>query len=374
MTYVVTLLITLFLCVFCKTVKTNLLGRKVELLPKTVICFFPFFFLMAFRWNLGVDTFYGIGHYSRAYYLASQGINTVNYPWLFFKVYSFFSSLGIPLFWFYFFVTCIYFYSIISLIKDLHLDITWSCLAFFGTDMLIFAFSAVRQSLSLSFVIFALKYYFVESNRSNIKCIVFLILASMIHPTCVVYVFIFGIEKILTFNSIKEISRKRIINLIIGGIISSPILYIAAKFLLNNSNYALNSVELKFTSSYLLFYAILLYFCYESKNQILCKNSKFDVLIIAVIILFVAAIISPAIYHMDRVFHLFSPIYLIVIPTIAKSISKKEMKVVFRCLMIFMFCVFLKSYFIVGNINYETYGHYTSVFENWDYYTHLTGK
>ena len=119
------------------------------------------------------------------------------------------------------------------------------------------------------------------------------------------------------------------------------------------------------------FFTFILWTAYKYKKQITKINKKYIIIIEAFILLFFLSLTSAAIYNVDRIFQLFTPLYLIYIPTLWKVIPKGKKRNIIMGIIILLLVWNIKQYFIPGNKDYEAYSHYRSVFENWNYYTHL---
>ena len=373
MIYIATLLVTIILSYFGEHVFINWKGikNKKNKFVRILISMIPFFLIMAFRWNLGFDAVYGYGHYSSGYRWAAVGINKYNYTVGFFKFFEILAKLNIPIFWCYFIITIIYFAAICIFIYKLNLNMIWASITLFGVDMLIFSFSAIRQSLSLAIVMLALAIYFSNYKYRAEITLLLLALASTIHLTVLCYILLI-LGDLLIGNSIIK-SKKRIILLVFIGIILLPIIYSITHKVMNYTNYANSTTvfELKFTEYYVVFFTFILWTAYKYKKQITKINKKYIIIIEAFILLFFLSLTSAAIYNVDRIFQLFTPLYLIYIPTLWKVIPKGKKRNIIMGIIILLLVWNIKQYFIPGNKDYEAYSHYRSVFENWNYYTHL---
>lgn len=374
MFYIFVFFITLILSYLVKRVVIKMGEQsKKDSISKVIIVYFAFFFIAAFRWNMGIDSYYGVGHYSVGYYWASQGINRFNYDIGFFKFFEMCSKNGMPIFWCYFIISLLYFIAVIWLVKEMELDLSWSVITFFGVDMLIFTFSAVRQTLAFTFILFAMGFYFDSRKRGYLYSLLMLIIATAIHSTSALYFVLFLVDYIVKIIYKKDLKKRNIRQLISLGALLSPLIYFIIKKILATSQYSNSTAILKFTPSYLVFYCILLYAGYRYRDIILKKNPKYSLLILSFIVLVILGLVSSAIYHMDRIFHLFTPIYFIFIPVLWESVPKGRHKTIIFTLMIFMMIWIVKGYFVPGNTDYEVFGKYRSVFENWEYYSRLGG-
>ena len=375
MYYICALMISILLCELLQkySVRIGNFHTKNHVYLGMFLSFLPLFFLAAFRWDLGVDTIYATGHYSAGYRLASVGRNDINYAVGFFKFFELFASNGIPLFWCYFTITCMYFCAIFYLIKKLRLDLFWTVVTFFGIDLYIFSFSAVRQSLAFVFIFVALAVFFQDEKRNYLKTFLLLVLATSIHYTCIIYFGLILLDFLVRKKKFVGFKRATVFNFMVGGVVLSPLMYyMAKKFIL--SNFYLGGLVLtKFTPSYLVFSAFFLWIGYQYWKGIVKQNPKYSILVVAMVALFFLTVLSPVIYHMDRVFHLFCPIFLIYIPVLWKSIAVQTERYMIFLMIVVIMMYLIKAYFIPipGSLDYEAFGTYHSVFENWDYYTTL---
>lgn len=374
MYYIIALIISLLLCKLTEKqsfkIGLRTRGRGV-VYWKIILSFLPLLFLAAFRWDLGVDTIYGKGHYSSGYKLAAAGKNTINYAIGFFKFFEFFAKHHIPLFWCYFVITILYFFAVFYLIKKLNLNLFWSIVTFFAIDLYLFSFSAVRQALAFVFVFIALAVLFQNNKRRYLYTVALLVIATLIHYTSAVYFVLVFVEIVNRKKNFSGIKRKTVVRLLIAGVVSSPVLYYMARRVLSSTAYAIILVDTDFTPSYLIFSGVLVWTGYRYWKGIVAQNPRHSLLVISILALFIITIISSAIFHMDRVFHLLCPIFLIYIPVLWNAIDNKIERFLIFLIIVLMMAFLIRNYFIPGTLSYEAVGTYQSVFEDWDYYTNL---
>ena len=116
------------------------------------IAFLPLFLLALFRWNVGVDVVYGTGYYYIEYTAIQAGMgNILGYEPGFYWLMKLCNLLHLNLYLFYCVITIIFFLLFLKYIKNNTDNITLAAIIFFNSDLYLFTFSTLRQTIGMAF-------------------------------------------------------------------------------------------------------------------------------------------------------------------------------------------------------------------------------
>ena len=355
--YWVALLITCLLTFFLFYWKKNA-NSKVEITHlKVFLAFSPLFLVALLRWNVGVDVVYGTGYYYKAYEaIKASGSNIFNYEPGFYLLMRLCSSLGFNLYMFYCLITILFFFLFTKFIANNSKNIVIASILFVLSDLYLFTFSTLRQSLGIAFALYPMslvlkKKYFYK----NWKWWVSSIVAYSMHGT-ILYLFI-----IVILSRIK-IKRSFLILLTAIFCITSPLLSSAIGTLVSHmpyfnkyfgSNMYINSFAITYFAIALIMLIISLL---NYKNLINSDENNYTLINICAFTTILMAN-SKMLIMPYRIFPLFVPIYILVASNILATIKRKTYKQLFTSLYLILpfLMLFINQYYISIENNYFEY-------------------
>lgn len=338
--------------------------KRSRNLAKTIWMLMPLALVMLFRWNVGVDSFYG-NSYSSAYHAAAEGINFRKFEPGYFFMSAMISKMHIPFFWFLFLLSIIYLICVCYGITRASVSPAYSILIFVLSMAFFDAFSALRQSLAQGLCIVALSIWISkdESNKKSITsrwilgCIA---IACFFHYIAIIYIPIY-----LICN--RKYRRNRLVLISICAIVASPIIHALLNWAIRLTIGSRYQTE-GFASSYAALAVIIFALCIWKYNDMLLINPNAYILINLSLCVAVLMINSSALVLPYRFFDGIKICYIFTIPLIIKS----ERKVLFRIGITLIVLIVFGLFFWNSLYNQDSvYAHYQSVLNNWSYISTL---
>lgn len=321
----------------------------------------PLTFLIAFRWNVGVDSFYG-NSYTIAYHAAAEGNNFRDFEPSFYLLMQLFSSTGIPFFWF-LFVQAIFFMLCVTYgINKGSVAPVISILVFFFIQVYFDAYSALRQAMAeaLAIVAFAKLGSEAQTRKRDIVCLLLFALATTFHMVSILYFAVFLICRV-------RFDKKTYISIAVVLTLAYPIIQIVLKYamqLVMGDRYNLNA----FASSYTILAGVILVVCAINYDVITEMNPCAYFYMNVALVSFLLMMNSNALMLPFRVFDAIKVGYIFVIPYAFKSCRKPIDKLVYSVVIIGLLGLwFFNSFYLQENVM----AHYQSVFPVWDTATTL---
>lgn len=321
----------------------------------------PLTFLIAFRWNVGVDSFYG-NSYTLAYHEAAKGINTRDFELGFYWLARIFASTGVPFFWFLFVQAIFFMFCVTYGINKGSVAPVISVLVFFFLQVYFDAYSALRQAIAegLAIVAFAKLGSEEESKKRDIVCLVLIALAALFHLISILYFIVYLFCRV-------HFDKKTYISIAVVATIAYPITQIVLRYamqLVTGGRYQYSG----FASSYAILTGVVLVVCIINYDVIIGMNPRSYFYLNAALIGFILMLNSNALMLPFRVFDAIKVGYLFIIPYAFKSCRKPIDKLVYQLLIVVLLGLwFYSSFYMKDNVMAD----YNSVFPVWSTATKL---
>ena len=111
--YIVATILSALFALYLSRVHTSggvLTERGIRYMPTFTHAFFallPLTLVELFRWDVGQDSLYGASYYT-GYLMAQDGLNLLNFEWLFFTFTRVFGLFQLPFFWYLFVIALLF--------------------------------------------------------------------------------------------------------------------------------------------------------------------------------------------------------------------------------------------------------------------------
>lgn len=323
---------------------------------KAFLTLLPLCFLAVFRWDVGVDSLYG-GTYWTAYHMASIGENSGDFEPGFYWLMRLFSGLGVPFYWFLFFLAVLFMACISFAMGRGSVWTGWSVLIFFLIAFYFDCYSSLRQSMAeaICLIGWADMGYLPPSRKKNLRIILIFILAGAFHITAWMCIPIFLICRI-------RFSRAGLLKLLLTALLATPVLQIlistAMQLLTDNPHYSIMGVARINALLSLVLAAIGWYFYDEIKT--LDENAYMYVNF--AICIFILLLNSGAMYLPYRVFDMLKIGYVFIVPYMLKGIQRGRIRLYIQLLILLMFGMWFVNYFFIQDV---FVAQYQFAFSNW---------
>lgn len=349
--YWIALLMTVFFAWILTSKNINLgYGRygKVTYI-RVGIAFSPLFLLELLRWNVGVDVVYGTGYYYLEYNAIQAGEgNVLGYEIGFYLLMEICNALQMNLYMFYCVVTVIFFAFFVKYITENADNIILCAIVFFTSDLYLFTFSTLRQSMGIAFFLYPMS-EMLNGNKywKNLKWWLCTIITISMHTSIVYLLLVLVISRV-------HIRKKALFCITILGCVLSPVLrallfkamshtYYFAKYFGSNEYY------MEFTPTY-FFIALLvfvpLYIFYDKFME--NENNYIMINVSALVVLLMFN--SQVLLMPYRIFSLFVPVYIVLIARLIEKLSCRSSIRFIGCvyfIMPFLF-LFINQYYLNG--------------------------
>ncbi|MEG2021070.1 MAG: EpsG family protein [Oscillospiraceae bacterium] len=328
---------------------------------KTILMLLPLFMVLAFRWNVGVDSFYG-GSYSRAYHLAATGISERAMEPGYFLLSMLFSMLHVPFFWFLFFLASVYILCVSYAIFKLSVSPAYSIFLFVILMSYFDAFSALRQATAQGICMAALARWLSqeENQKNDVIYLVTVGFAAMFHYIALIYIFLYLVSR-------RKYSKKNYIVIILCLTAASPLIG-AVLNLISSFVSGGGYQERGWASSYAIIALFVLTLCVYKYDTIISINPRARVLINLSLCTFVFMINSSALLLPYRFFDVFKIGYIFTIPYVIKSEKTHLNRVAMTIAIVLGFGLFFWNAFY----NQDTIlRQYQSALSSWEYVSTL---
>lgn len=341
------------------------------------LCMLPLFLLLAFRWNVGVDSVYG-SSYSIAYHNAAVGINSVGkvvFEPGYYLLSRVFASAKVPFFWFLFAQAIIFFFFIILGIKKGSIAPIWSVLVFFCFTVFFDEFSSLRQAISESLCLFALSFLLQDgfSRKSTIRYMAVVAAACTFHTISILFIPLYFFLRI-------KLTRRQCLWICLIGVAANPVMKVIIRVistLFYGDKYSTVGVGV----TYVFVVAVITLLCLLRYDNIMRLNENGNIIMNYSVFAFIVMANSSALVLPFRVFDLLKIGYIFVIPYIVVSgrlnvvsAMQRGVLVMTKTQLIICFVLLSVLAFWITNflfIQHNVYSEYHSVFENWNTYTSL---
>lgn len=325
--------------------------NKVVSIILIMISFFIVLFPMGFRYGVGTDYFYtyyphffGIANGTMRF--SEEGFNLLNKV-----IYELTGDYRVL-----FFVTSFLFlYFLYRGIYENSDNIFVSVLLIFLAQPYFYAMNMVRQAIAISIIFYAFKY--IKTNKKIIFS-VYCIFASLIHSSA-----LFMIPFVFLFN--MKLSNKKRIIIVATLMILEPIVAIAVKYIIMNTQYAwyyTSRYNTGTTSNLLIIvniiiFALNIFYMGQKYKE---KNSEYEVLtninFIGICILILASNIPLA----NRLVRYFSIFQLLLLPQIFKQEKNAKTRMVVEVFTLGL--LFIVMYYQIIILKGEQVVPYRSIF------------
>ena len=249
-------------------------------------------------------------------------------------------------------------------VADNSKNVGLSAIIFVLSDLYLFTFSTLRQTLGIAFAFYPITLMLKQNNfYKNFKWWIFSILALSMHNT-ILYIFL-----ILILSKI-EFKKKSLIIIVSLGCVLSPFVQIILSKLVSYTSYfekyfETNMFESSFTLTYFLIAFMLFIISLLNYEKILGENSE-DYRLINICAFTTILMANSKILIMPyRVFPLFVPFYIILCSKIVDKVDSTKFKyfaTYFYLIIPFLF-LFINQYYIgngAENFIYKTIFDYES--------------
>lgn len=321
----------------------------------------PLTFLIAFRWNVGYDSYYG-NSYTLAYHAAAEGDNYRDFEPGFYLLMRLFSSAGIPFFWF-LFAQALFFMSCVSYgINKGSIAPVTTILVFFFVQVYFDAFSALRQAIAegLAIVAFGKIGGEINTRRRNIICLCIFGVAALFHSVALLYFVVYAF-------CIVRFDKKLYISIFVVGTAAYPVIQAILRYVMQlivGDKYSF----MGFASSYTALAGIILLVCIINYDVIVRMNSNAYFFMNMALVCFLLMMNSNALMLPYRVFDAIKVGYIFIIPYAFRACRRPIDKLVYPVVVIGLLGLwFYNSLYLQDNIM----AHYQSVFPVWQTATQL---
>lgn len=350
-----------FLCKTTEYRELKVFSRTPKSFFASFVILLPLTFLILFRWNVGVDSYYG-STYSTAYAASAQGLNIHNFEVGFFWLCSIFSKLGIPFFWFLFFLGLVFMLCVAYGISKASVSPTLSVITFLFLMVYFDAYSALRQGIieGIAIAIFADIFTCPRTRKRDVTCVVVFIFMSLFHSIALIYLVVYIICCV-------HIERKTLIILCVSFVLLYPVTQIILRTIMNAFTGGRYSFA-GFASSYAIFTLAILIMCINNYDTICKMSTNGSAIINYALIAFIFMFNSSALMLPFRVFDALKIGYVFVVPYVIRSTRKTEERVLFYIMIFALLGIwFYNAIYIEKSI----FAEYQFVFSEWGTVTRL---
>lgn len=347
MIYFICLIITILLV---KSLSNKMILKyknlvKINITP--VLVAMPFLLISILRYNVGKDY---MGYVTNYFYVGTDGRDEL----IFSLIIKLANRLNTPHFvaaaWGVIF--CLFMFCTIYRLSE---NKVMSVVLLLLTGFFFMSLSAMRQGAATATVLFAFSYL---RKKDYIKFYIFVVFASMMHSTSIVYAVIPLILLFLENTSLKKQNKFKKIFIVACAIIylqSSNIrtfmIFIAFKF--DFYAKAFNSIyDTGNLSGSFLFYTVPFFLiCLISSSIDKEESLEFNCYWLCAALAMLSTVLMPIIPNAERIIYLFLPVEIVSVPFITNRISKKRLRY------LSLFILFITSFtaFYVFHITNDTY-------------------
>lgn len=329
---------------------------------RVFISFLPLFLVALFRWNVGVDVVYNTGYYYHAYSAVHNSLgNIFNYESGFYLLMKICDFLGMNLYLFYCLITFLFFWFFTKFVADHSKNIAFSAIIFVLSDLYLFTFSTLRQTLGIAFAFYPITLMLKDNNfYKNIKWWIFVLLSVSMHEAIIFIYLMLLLSKV-------ELKKNTLIFATTAMCVLSPVIQIVLSKIISFTSYFEKYFETtmygsSFTITYFLIALLLLMASLLNYNRIIANDKKNHVLINICAFTTILMANSKILIMPYRIFPLFIPFYMILCFKIIECIDKRSIKYLITCtyLIIPFLFLFINQYYIGNGAKNFTY---KSIFE-----------
>ncbi len=354
-------LLSHFLCKTTEYRELRVFSRTPKSFFASFVILLPLTFLILFRWNVGHDSRYGQS-YSTAYAAASEGLNTHGFEEGFFRLCSVFSKLGVPFFWFLFFLGLVFMLCVSYGIYKASVSPLLSVITFLFLMVYFDAYSALRQGIveGIAIAVFANVFTRPRTRKRDIACIVIFVVSSLFHSIALIYLIVY-------IACCIHIERKTLITLCITFVLLYPVTQIILRTMMNaftDSRYTFAG----FASSYAIFTLAILVMCINNYDTICAMSPNGSAIINYALAAFVFMFNSGALMLPFRVFDALKIGYVFIVPYVIRSTKKTEERVLFYFLIFALMGIWFFNAFYIDR---SAFIDYRFVFPEWGTATKL---
>lgn len=358
--YLVALLLTIVLANILTNDKVKLSkGRTGKINHLNVfISFLPLFIVSLFRWNVGVDVVYGSGYYYKAYYAVQNAIgNIFGYELGFYLYMKICNFVRLNLYLFYCSITVLFFIYITKFIADNSKCISLSAIIFVFSDLYLFSYSTLRQTLGIAFALYPItKMLKEEKYYKKVNWWVMMLISISMHNTIIYMYLILLLAK-------HKIEEKKLILITFFGCILSPFASTILSKIVSMTSYFQkyynsNMFENSFTITYFLIALLLFIISMINYKKIIDNNERNYMLINVCAYTTILMANSKLLIMPYRVFPLFVPFYVVLCSKIIENIKKGSVKYMLTYIYIIVpfILLYVNQYYIgngATNFNYK---------------------
>lgn len=347
-----------FFILYYKTEKT----KEITYL-KVILAFFPLFLVELFRWNVGVDVVYGSGYYFYAYEAVKHGLgNIFHYEPGFYNLMRLSNAMHFNLYAFYCLITIIFFVCFTRFIYEKSEDLILSIILFVISDLYLFTFSTLRQTLGIAIALYPFMKMIKEDNYyRKVMWWLSVILAISFHSS-ILYLFL------ITFISKIKFSRKKIITLVpilcVLSLITEKVFAKILSFVPYVSKYLGSNMDVsKFSITYFGIALALFLISVFYYKELMMEDEKSYVLINICAFTAVLMLNSKLLIMPYRIYPLFIPAYIILCTKIIKLKRKRTFSyyITKMYLIVPFVLLFMNQYYFSEGKNYFIY---RTIFDN----------
>lgn len=330
-------------------------GKRINLKRVYLIYFIPILLLFVLRWNVPPmsDTTYNVGGYSKFFSIAKSGsvqrFGLLKEP-LSWGMIALLAKLGLP--W----IVALGALGVVFVISyAIYIDKT--CISpaqgifiFLTTGTILFGMSALRQVMSVSFVLYAY-YVFFTTEKINavgwIKIVGSLLIGGLFHMTSIFMIPVFMLSEI-------NINRKTVLLLLalfalLRSAFGTLLLYLL-RLTRFSGRLSISSYDENFAITYVLLGALfvgLIYVFYGDFSRDFPKaRQAFNFSAIFLVVMLLSGYLLDA----YRIMHCFTPFLIIVVPVLLSSIKKRFGRAVVSSV---VFLILIVLYFRVSEHGLE---------------------
>lgn len=350
-----------FLCNTTEYRELKVFSRTPKSFLASFVILLPFTFLILFRWNVGHDSRYGES-YSTAYAAAAQGLNTHGFEEGFFRLCSVFSKLGVPFFWFLFFLGLVFMLCVSYGVSRASVSPLLSVITFLFLMVYFDAYASLRQGIveGIAIAVFANVFTRPRTRKRDIICISAFLFSSLFHSIALIYLIVYIVCCV-------HIERKTLITLCVTFVMLYPVTQIILRTLMNvftDNRYTFAG----FASSYAIFTLVILAMCINNYDTICAMSQNGSAIINYSLIAFIFMFNSGALMLPFRFFDALKIGYVFIVPYVIRSTRKTEERVLFY---IMIFALLGIWFFNAFYINQSVFADYQFVFPEWGTATRL---
>ncbi len=319
---------------------------------RMILVYSPILLVTVFRLNTNVDddTTYLYGSYYKFFHSVILGedgkpFDLLNEP-LSWGIIELFAKCNVPYFTMLACFGVIYVLSFSVFIEKTSVNKVLSIVIFLLSGMFTFSFAALRQSMAMSFILWA--YALVCKKRKMyfkdwLKVTFVLLFGGLFHFTCVLILPVIIISKL-------KIKINVFLLLSVITVLMTPVIGLMLKALLSATRFGarLASEELDFAYSYVVLgsvLSIIMFMQYKVWNK---RDANADFFIKMTLLFTVIMCLSSYLIDPFRIFFLFCPIFMLAIPSLLKSYDKTN-AIIAGIIILGMFAVL----FLRLNYNYR---------------------